>query len=934
MTGMSGRTALILMAVLFGLAVGQRSWMTEDEIMELPDCDARLKEPQGQRDLLFQSDSGTDWFCPHFWPKQDIDVYSCGSRGCSKSRHQIGMQIARMDECRTYLSIANHKHRVVSCMPWEANPDLAGGVADMRHLREQFLRLKPLRQWNEANENVQDQRDLVPNCESSQDEIVFSNKACVHVDSQVMWLKPVYKFDVVQDGIRNYCVLSSKTTVGPSSYRVDLLTHWGQPDDVDKAFARCRFYSVGPPQDKFDFDLANDDSPEWKFKDIQFYDYRDDSDWVKCTDSVSEACVDNVFSFHAKECAWVRQSQVGPIPLKTMLDLLTQEDEEGFTRYSKNGRYVMNLGERKIEAWVNDNRWGGEENRLDTSTASLYFKEKKGFSCSGCQQSGWALSREANQNECGVPQPCMRCEPWQRVDTPFGGLSMCNPSFEIRRCVSCQAHHVRSTEKTEGAEKVCVPCPPLTPMRREGQVDCSLCEHTQWFDAESRDGCVYLMSVADGLSFTGGTRFDKAFVDQYRRAGSTRRPETVPALHYRNLASDGNWWNASTSVEMCSSSSFAVVDMSVSSALTRNVQGRRMKFRRWCGHAEILKYDDTVMLPLNCESRRPAITTSLGELVAGRAAVYTLAYERRFVSNRMAEVKLTMVSDGFSCYYELRREGREEDCRYCPGTMYTKDCGPTYHAELDTPAVAGAGTCVLCDQQCSTVHFPNHFFAATQFSCWSNGTERVRGSMNFGSLQNIALTMAASMNYWYKAAPCRPCAKVSDASVPQIVTRCGNKVWFETWHATDTDTVLEVKRPKGRFCCAMDNVNNAAGNARFDGQIGTRCVSQESELMMTSATPLCEKSVPDLATNYTNFCPPNWFLDRSAEGCAGVLTEWKRTCCRQCEECKGAGRIKTDKYAQCSGGTDYDTQLHGCVASCAEKNYEFNGTCYACESCA
>ena len=82
------------------------------------------------------------------------------------------------------------------------------------------------------------------------------------------------------------------------------------------------------------------------------------------------------------------------------------------------------------------------------------------------------------------------------------------------------------------------------------------------------------MSVADGLSFTGGARFDKAFVDQYRRAGSTRRPETVPALHYRNLVSDGNAWNASTSVEMCPSSSFAVVNMSMSSVLTSNVQGR------------------------------------------------------------------------------------------------------------------------------------------------------------------------------------------------------------------------------------------------------------------------------------------------------------------------------------------------------------------------
>ncbi len=32
--------------------------------------------------------------------------------------------------------------------------------------------------------------------------------------------------------------------------------------------------------------------------------------------------------------------------------------------------------------------------------------------------------------------------------------------------------------------------------------------------------------------------------------------------------------------------------------------------------------------------------------------------------------------------------------------------------------------------------------------------------------------------------------------------------------------------------------------------------------------------------------------------------------------------------------TAFDTQLAGCVTTCAEKNYEVDGTCVACESCA
>jgi hypothetical protein len=120
----------------------------------------------------------------------------------------------------------------------------------------------------------------------------------------------------------------------------------------------------------------------------------------------------------------------------------------------------------------------------------------------------------------------------------------------------------------------------------------------------------------------------------------------------------------------------------------------------------------------------------------------------------------------------------------------------------------------------------------------------------------------------------------------------------------------------------------------FGTIVGTRCEDTESALQMTSATPRCEKSVPDLQTEYMNFCPTGWFLDRAAPGCSGILTEWKNTCCKKCDLCEGGGKLKTDKYETCSGGTDYDTQLAGCVTTCAEKNYEVDGKCYACETCA
>jgi hypothetical protein len=943
---MSARFVLVCVAGLVGLAAGQKRFLSDEEIQALPDCDDRLF---GTRDRSKVSDAAFEWYCPNAYPLTDVEAYSCWSGGCTTNLYKVGSIVMPMGNCGQLVSYDSYTRRVFECMPWEVDPVLSRwgsqpivspytadvGYEDstfvgrektgMWHLRAQFASFRPVRQWFEST--AKDQSARVSRCEKSADGISFSGVACWHDDGEVVALKPWYKFKVRYDGNREFCVLSS-TMGSEASYRSEKLLYISKPSGMDRVFMRCKFVSDGTHQNLDGLSrrrlLSGD--PEWQFKDIEFHDYQIETTETACADAVTGACIDNAFSFYAKECAWVRKApRKEPVPLDRLLGAVAPVDRASFSSYAKDSHYVLNLDQRNIEAWVNNERWGGEARRLDISNTRLHFTAKAGFSCSGCGEPGQALAPDANADACGTPLKCVTCESWQRVDSPWrNSWSKCD-SLPIRKCAACAAHHVRSAL----SDKICEPCPALRPMRRDAgdaarQAACMLCEHTQWFDASSPDGCLFFMSVVDGLSFTSTTRFDKAYVDQYKPVGSTRRPEAVPALHYRNLVSDGNSWNASTSAEMCPPSSFGVVDASVSSVLTRNVHGRRVQFRRWCGHAEILKADDALMQPLDCGSRRPSNATSLAELIAGGVGRYTLTKERRLVSNRMAEVKLTL-NDGFSCFYELRREGRAEDCRFCAGTTYTQGCGPTYFADLDAPAVAGPGTCVLCEEQCSRQQFPGHFFAVTQFSCWSNGTERVRGSAGFGSLKLIAQAMSASMNYWYKPAACMPCAELSDARVPQIVTRCGNKAWFETWDpSVEAPDEMQVARPAVRFCCALDRNSNT----------GTICMPLLTDLKLALPTPLCEPNVPDLATSYANFCPPDWFLDRTAPGCAGVLTEWKNTCCKKCELCAGGGKIKTDKYETCSGGTDYDTQLAGCVTTCAEKNYEVNGMCVACESCA
>lgn len=961
---MSGYTVLACLFAMVRLTT-QTTWPSYEATQTLPLCEEnnlldelKFMEPVSPTKLSSyysaKGDGAFVWFCPFInnYESYYLRVHSCAfgkGEDCLMTTESFNGEILQMNDCQNEISFTNFRQRVFTCMPWEVDPNLkrsqnpqpwSADVGDstfdlriktgMRHFRTQFQdKFKPVWQWWETPHKTQDA--TVSSCASSEDDIHFTNEACWHSDSAVVFLKPRYKFKTISSDRKQLCVLSN-TVVGTDvlSYNTDALTYIPQPTTIQKKFTHCRWWGKKMEWYHYvawwsSFTARN----EWHAKEIQFLDYRTTTHSNKCMDSVTEPCVDNVFSFYAKECVWVRKvSAKNPYSLSEMLLSVETEDKESFETYG-DSMYVMNLANRNIEVVVSSSnmqgweKWNGVAKRLDPRTARLYFTEKPNFSCNGCQSTPNAVqawSSTVRKAPCGVPQQCDTCGAWQRVDEP-GTWSDCTPSFAERRCTACPDHHVRSGAN----EKLCEACPPLTPMRRKGQTSCTVCEHTQWFDASSTAGCVYFMSVADGLSFSGTTRFDKAYVDEYRPAGSTRLPEAVPALHYRNLVSDSNAWNASTSAEMCPPVSFGVVNMSVTGNFARNVHGRQMKFRRWCGHAEILKSDNAVMQSLDCGSRRPDLPTSISELVAFSVGVYVLTKERRLVSNRMAEVKLTMLSDGFSCYYELRREGRAEDCRYCTGTMYTQGCGPTYYKELDTPAVAGPGTCVACDEQCSVTLFPNHFFAVTQFSCWSNGTERVRGSSGFGSIKLIAQAMSTSMNYWYKPAACMPCAKVSDARVPQIVTRCGNKAWFETWNPTvKTLDEIQVQRPAKRFCCAMD----------FGTSVGTRCEDTESALLMTTTTPRCEKVVPDLQTEYMNYCPPGWFLDKNAPGCSGILTEWKNTCCKECEMCSGSGRIKTDKYETCSGGTDYDMQLAGCVTTCAEKNYEVDGTCVACESCA
>lgn len=936
----------VLFFVVVFVRVTTSIYITYEQTKQLPECQDGLIEPMSPEVLaakyIVGGDKAFSWFCPSFGElTRDIDVYSCASgdeSSCLKKTEKIcDVEIWTMEQCRDYMSFWNFRKRVKTCMPWETNPLIEGGwqsfehsltganfgygdfdgrdKTGMTHLRTQFTTFKPLWSWRGLPPAPQDK--AVQSCVSGVDEIQFASQACWHSDD-VLFLKPRYKFKFIPSNNKKLCVLSNTDKVLGTdilSFMNNVLTYTPQSAAIQKKFTICKWW--GKDLEWWQEIYRNLIDDTWQEKEIQYLDYKSEATSTPCTDSVTEPCIDNVFSFFASECVWVRQPAT---LLSTMLGQFETEYKEKFEAYGDR-TYVMNVGSRNIDAWVGSEKWNGEARYLDPSTTLVRVTAKTGYSCSGCDGFGQAQSPTGQGAPCGVPRKCDTCQAWQHVFLKGTENNCGQPN---RECQECPAHEMSAGSGVE-TQYTCMACPPLTPMRKSGNLACEVCQHTQYFDAKSKDGCVFFESVADGLVFSGGSLFNAQFVDKFRPPGSLRAPEALPAEHYRNLAADGNKWNASTSAQRCSSSSEFVLNASVAGVFMRNVYGRRMQYRSFCGHFEMIKSGDAMVQALDCVSG----AIRLSELVS-RGGAYEL--EHRLVDNRMAEIKRTV--GGTDCFYELRREGRTDNCRYCAGTEYTSDCGPTYYAGLAAPSVPGAGTCVACAETCPE---PNSFFAVSEFSCWSNGTQRVRGDATHGSLRGLQAALSTSMNYWYKPAECRTCAGLSDAvggtGVPQIVTRCGNKATFETW-SDNEEMVLAVARPQRIVCCVLDAVVGTGVYYNHNKLVKCVAANDENLLGMTGNTPLCKTVVPDLETTYAPFCPAGWFLDKSAPGCTGVLEKWSNACCSKCARCEGAGRLQTSEYKLCPGDTAHDTQLAGCVTTCAEQNYQVGETCRACESCA
>ena len=161
-------------------------------------------------------------------------------------------------------------------------------------------------------------------------------------------LKPRYKFKVIPSVNKKLCVLSN-TVLGTDvlSFDAESLTYTPQSTAIRTKFTLCKWW--GKDIRYWTEEILRPIIPnEWNMKEIQYHDYKLTTKSTQCTDSVTEPCVDNVFSFFAKECVWVlKTARDNPASLSSMLMSLETEDKEDFETYG-DLTYVMNLDVRNV----------------------------------------------------------------------------------------------------------------------------------------------------------------------------------------------------------------------------------------------------------------------------------------------------------------------------------------------------------------------------------------------------------------------------------------------------------------------------------------------------------------------------------------------------------------------------------------------------------
>ena len=623
---------------------------------------------------------------------------------------------------------------------------------------------------------------------------------------------------------------------------------------------------------------------------------------IACIDFMTKPCYDNVYRYDEMVCNMIQYIFPTEITFqKFTSDIVPETDYRdpfmAYGRYPSTGPsyFEISFDNTKVEVRKNNAVIPpGTVNFIPTDTILVALKPL--LSCNGCRDK--PLHGRVSTNEAVLLHNiigCRQCLLYEKISAVSN----------YQDCKLCPKHQVRNSNDPAECRK-CLEIDALTPMRRaaphpQTDAQCTTCQHFQYFDENTAQGCEFLKTVTDGIVVTNNKAVLSALSGKDYYIKDENRKE-IDAQFYRDKILTTTPWNRELVPQACSPGYNEPVTLV-----------KRLKFTAWCAHQEMVRHQQawlqvdgsSLYVPLNSDQARTRSNTSVVELCGG---------------NALTQVRGSTTADLQCGSYKflIIRSGFQDPCTLCLGAKFTQNCWPTYVPGLEVydeqyflrgnaALTPQPGTCGTCKPVCDKYLEPDHYIDPVEYSCWWNGIGRIPGVLG-----------STDTNFsWYKQAPCTKCNNVQIAAdTAELVLACGNRVSYRRWLAdTVTGSEDDPTRsiPSIQVCCV---------------QPAGLCTSTPAEFE-TFALQKCTQTVEDTTPAFLPYCPPFWYVNPA---CAKESPLWNPDCCVKCKSCRG-GKFKTDAYYDCPGDQYFDSQDRGCTTSCLTNQYLRNERCIKCEAC-
>ena len=839
--------------------------------------------------------------------------------------------VCRISECKLKRFQENFNARVVDCWQWS----YLSGKPQMEHL-DRFWTDKEARAY--IFDGIKLKTNTISRCTTINDATTFffHDKPCWMEDSQdkqnkQFFIKPHYTYyrskmsiSAVSD-CRMKIVGSNgegNTLLPVDMNEWNINNHWQNPPtrrnhyyNIKSVFdgMQTKFSGFHNKEDKtiarWDYTIPCKDKYNIQRKSTKVYYAESGCTYPACVDFITKPCYNNVYRYDEMVCTLIRDHfKQGPISFSLFKDKIVRliEYRQPFMSYG------LHEGSSYFDIWYDTAKVQVKRDGtiLDpniphifadshTISVALIRDASRTFSCDACFDI--PLHGRLSLTDTAMANDIIRC----RACLDYEKVQVTPSTRNYQDCRACAKHQVRNPGDPAECRK-CQEIDALTPMRRTSPLDtqCTTCQHFQYFNENTEQGCQFLKTVTDGIQVVDG-KAKLLGVDQYIR---DEIRTDIPERFYRDNILPTAPWNRELVPQACSPTNVSPVTLV-----------KRLMFTSWCGHHEMVRHQQAwlrlhggmLYLPLNSDQAQTRISTSVVELCGGSPLVQVQG---------STSVDLTCAHGQYN--FSIIRGGFQDPCTRCVGAKFTDKCWPTYVPGLEVydeqyflPSNKALkpqpGTCSDCNPRCHNLQQPDHFIDPVEYSCWWDGTGRIPG----------VLGSSATNFSWYKPAPCTKCSNVRlTDNKAELVLACGNRVSYRRWlsdtvSGSEDDPTRSI--PSIQICCVEKRASATS-----------TCTDTPAEFE-NFVRDSCNQVVDDTPPAFLPYCPSGWYVEPT---CAKDSPLWNPDCCVKCKACRG-GKFKLDAYYDCPGNEYFDSQDRGCTTKCLTNQYLRNERCIKCEAC-